>query len=671
MIKYLLFVFLFTFVDTLCGQTNKASVVSVVKDDQIRIKWFPSSYEEIQACITHGYTIDRAEIKPALKAEMADFSNSKKVIFNSQKIKLQAMDLEDTISQESRAVLDPFISKNPPKDAIAKDYSFALFTLQNAISSELAEISGLSHTDTDFDKKSTYAYRISVKGMPLMYIKVDASENTVYPEISDLSLKLDKKKTVDVEWNAKLYTEYGFGFQLEKSLDTPLSGNILNERPIVPVKTDTEKEGKLDSYRDEDLTEGKYHYYRLTGLNYFGEPSFYSPWKRIYVPNHVNAEVYIDSLYRDGMTRIVEGFAMQSGPKKMKVDRFVLEQSKSRDKDFEKIDELGFADSTFRFTVNMPLTGDQFYYRVAAISSDNDTVFSNADYFFTLDQEPPGPVAMKSGKIDSSGVVELVWTPSTDKDIKGYRIFRANALDEEFQEVNKELSPASAYTDKIRLDNLTPEVYYFVRSVDNNYNNSINSDTLLVMKPDTIAPVVGYLYKPQRKDTTCILTWANSSSSDVAMNVLLHTHKDKTDTLFKWFDEQSSFEYSKLNPGQNHSFQIITLDNSGNKTEGEIRSFYFEPGYRKPLSKPAISANRTDKTIELNWQKPNEEIFNYQIYKSNKNGGFDLIKTLESPTELIFIDKNIRIGRQYKYYIKYITKTGIHSLPSQPAEIVY
>lgn len=653
------------------AQESAISVVSEVQAKQIRLKWFLKDFDQIQAAVNFGYTIERAEIQGSMKPEMADFVGAMKFTFESKRTSLQRTTLEDTISQADRSVLDAFISKSGVTDKSAKEYAFALFSLQNALSIDLANLVGLSYTDVSFNSSKIYAYRINIKGVEPFYHRVDASQLTVYPKLEGVKLNLDRKKTVDIEWTAKQYTNFGFGYLIEKALDAPKEGNFLTQQPYAPVKTSTEKTGKLDSYRDNDLTEGKFHYYRLTGLNYFGEPAMFSEWLKIYVPNQVHADIFIDTIYAQNKTRIVEGKAVPIDQGPMKIDKWILEKSPDREGNFEKVEETSFSTPAFRFTVPMIGTGDQFYYRVVAVGSDQDSVFSSTEYFFTLDQEPPGAPIMKSGKVDSSGMVKLLWTPPSDKDIKGYRIFRGNALSEEFQEVNKELSPASAYLDQIRLDNLTSEVYYFVRAVDKNFNNSKNSDTLLILKPDTIAPVPAFLYKPVPRDSVLELSWSNSESTDIQQNFLLRQNGNQWDTLYRWLGTISKFTDPSILPGKNYTYQILTLDKSGNIAWGEKRSINFEPGYRVGLKKVTATANREKKCVEITWESPVEKVFSYQIYKQDKNGKFTLIKTLESPEKLVFQDRVVSIGNPYRYYVKYITSTGIHSLPSKEVEVVY
>jgi uncharacterized protein len=670
--KKILVLFFCFFSALLRAQESKISVVTDVKENAIRLKWFLKDFDQVQALINFGYVIERAEIQASMKPEMASFYGEEKFTFMSKKSALQRVTLEDTISAENRAVLDAFVAKSPVKDKTAKDYAFALFSLQNAISSDLAKIAGLGYTDVQFDKNKVYAYRISIKGIEPFYVRVDASKPTFYPKIENSTLNLDRKYTVNLEWNAKNYTDYGFAFLIEKSLDQPKEGSFLTERPYAPVKSDTEKEGKLDSYRDNDLTEGKFHYYRLTGLNYFGEPAMYSEWMKIYIPKHVNAEIFIDSIYVQSDTRVVEGMAISTGNGKLNIDKFILEKSKFRNKDFEQVSEQVFVDTNFRFIFPLKGTGDQFYYRVTAISIDKDSVFSNADYFFTLDQEPPSAPIMKSGKVDSSGMVKLLWTPPSDKDLKGFRIFRANALNEEFQEVNKELSPASAFIDQVRLDNLTSELYYFVRAVDQNYNNSKNSDTILVLKPDTIPPVAAFLYKPTSKDSLLHLSWSNSNNTDVFQNFLIRQSEDGViDTIFRWKDKTSAYSDGNVLAGKTWTYRILTIDKSGNRSSCAARKIYFEPGFRMPLKKVTATANREKKCVEITWESSVEKVFSYQIYKQENDGKFTLIKTLESPERLVYEDRVVNIGNRYSYYVKFITGTGIHSLPSSKIELIY
>ena len=97
------------------------------------------------------------------------------------------------------------------------------------------------------------------------------------------------------------------------------------------------------------------------------------------------------------------------------------------------------------------------------------------------------------GLIDSNSVAKITWTAPNDKDLQGYRVFRSNSLKEEFVEKTTKPDLTTTYLDTLDLNNLTSEVYYFVRAVDQNYNNDENTEPILLLKPDTIPPVPGVI----------------------------------------------------------------------------------------------------------------------------------------------------------------------------------
>jgi hypothetical protein len=669
--KYYLLALLTIAVSQLHAQTRKMSLVARVQPREVCLKWFPADYEQLKLLVEKGATVSRVELSTMQEPGTVNYDNAVQTRIEPADSRYQALDPNAPETAKIASLLEPFLSAEQPTGKEAQNFAFVLATLENSISATFGKVIGCELTDLDVEKNKIYAYRVRIEGVPDAYITVRTNQPTAYPEIDNLVLTLDKKNTVELKWKAKKYTEFGYGFLLEKSLDAPREGSYLTETPYVPARTDDELPDKDDFFRDEQLTEGKTHYYRLVGLNYFGERAMFSEWKKIYVPNHVHAEVSIDSIYAQDATRIVRGMASGHGRKPMNIAKYILLRSSAQQGRYEVVETRAFADSVFSFTVPMPKTGDQFYYKVAAASKDNDSVVSLSYYFFTLDQEPPAKPAGLTGTVDSSGIVRLVWTAPPDNDLQGYRIYRANARHEDFTERNTDLSLQTAFTDTLRLDNLTSEVYYCLRAVDKNYNNSDFSDTLLLIKPDTIAPVAALLSRPLVRDSIISLSWINSPSADIALNYLIRDTGGTTDTLTKWTGETAMFTDRAVIPGKSYSYRIVTSDKSSNRASSQPRQLVYEPGYRKPLPAVKGAANRNAKSIVLNWTLPEERVFSFQIYRAENGSPLSLIKTVEDPACVLFTDKDISIGETYVYTVKYILTSGIHSLPSERIAISY
>ena len=580
------------------------------------------------------------------------------------------MNQSDTAVQRILTILDPFTASKTPETKEGRDFAFALAVLELTVSDALSSAVGCQLT-VNVEKGKRYGFRITVKGLAPVFAEVDADGITTYPAIADFTAKIDRKNTIELTWTAKQYQSYGYAFQIEKSLDNPKPGTHLTATPYFPMRTEYEKADKQDFLRDEKLQEGKWHFYRLVGINYFGEEAYFSEWQKIYVPRHLNAEVYIDTVYADKQTRIVAGTAYRLSNEPMNLKAFVLLRSDKRDGTYTVVQEKTTTDTNFRFTVDMLKTGDQFYYKVAAVSVDNDSVYSTASYLFTLDQEPPSKPTGLTGTINEKGIVSLSWTAPSDNDLQGYRIYRANHKKEDFIERNTNLSTAATFTDTVQLNNLTPEVYYCVKAVDQNFNNSPFSDTILILKPDTIAPVAALLSTLVMQDSVIRLSWINSPSVDVKTNVLVRYTGTVCDTLFHWSDTMTVFTDKKVLPGTSYRYATLTKDKAGNVSQGTPRQFYYEPGYRKALSGFKAVAKPEKKLIWLTWSPPAGELFSYQIYKANGEGKLTLLKTIEDPSVTSFEDKQVSSGKIYKYAVKYVLKSGIHSLPTVVIEVAF
>ncbi len=675
--KKLLFILLVTVCFQLVNaQTKPMAVVSKVEKlsgkTVVQIKWFVGDFNAFKALLENGSTVERIEITANQDPATANYTNAVTTVITPAKTRLDKLDANLESTQKINSLLEPFMSKNEQNEE-TKNFALALAVLECSISKEMGIVVGSTLTDNSVEKGKTYAYRITIKDTPNGYLVVHTDELTEYPKIESFALKLDRKNTVELTWQARNTKAFGYGFQLEKSLDKPQEGTYLTQTPYVPVRSADEKADKDDSFRDEQLIEGRTHYYRLVGLNYFGEAVLFSDWKKIYVPNHVHAELYIDTTFAKGESRIINGSAFGSG-KPMNIERYELHQSTKKDADYSKIASMSFTDSVFSFTVTMPKTGDQFYYKVLAISKDNDTVSSLPSYVFTLDQEAPEKPTGLTGAIDSLGVVRIEWQAPKDKDLQGYRIFRANDKREDFTERNTVLSTSTSFTDTMRLDNLTSEVYYCLKAVDLNYNNSPFSDTILIIKPDTIAPVAYVLLKPEIKDTTLTLQWIASPSTDIQINYLIRQMGTKRDTVTRWSDanvaEKPVFVDQQLIAGTAYSYHIVTVDKSGNTSESQPRNVYFEPGYRRAIKTANAVMNLETKAIDLSWSLPEGEVFSFQIYKATNDGELSLLKTIENGSCVSFSDRNVKLGFKYTYTVKYILQTGIHGMPTTRLVVV-
>lgn len=334
--------------------------------------------------------------------------------------------------------------------------------------------------------------------------------------------------------------------------------------------------------------------------------------------------------------------------------------------------EAPYTTNQFRFNLSVPLSsGDRYYYKVEAISPDNDTVSSFPYYFFTLDQIPPSVPEGLDGFINDSGVVFLHWKPNPEKDIQGYRVYRSNSLKEEFVEVTKFFCTDSLFNDTLRLDNLTSTVFYKVAAVDDNFNNSKISAPVALIKPDTIAPVSA-LFKDYLITAAGVqLSWINSTSDDLSRNQLIRVGEARTDTILNWKDTSAVFIDSTCALGKTYEYFIVSFDKANNFNLSPFLRVNYETGIRPSVSNIDANVDRQSKTIKITWDLPQEEIYSIQIYRAKSDEEMRLIKTIRDKECIEFVDKDLYINNSYSYKIKIVYKTGINSILSEEVIVVY
>ncbi len=640
------------------AHSQDSLVVSKVTDDSIAIKWLPNNFEQLVK-ICQGATVSRAISDKPINFQLVNFTNAKtwQIAPTKERIEQLGSSVED---EKFKTLIEPILKGSA--DTVKQNFAMLAATIENMVNPRFQTVLGNILVDTDFDKSQTYVYRIEIKDVPTSYIFVDARINTTYSQIPEFTLSLDRKKTVMVEWNSNAVEKEAFGFLIEHSIDTKKEGSYLTDLPHIPFKTQFERADKKANVIDNP-EQGHLHFYRVHGLDPFGHPSLLSEWKSIYVPLLINAHVQIDTIVAKATEREIEVSAAIFG-KKANIDSWELLRSEHKDDNYKVVATLPYSDSTASFIVNGKTSGDHFYYKIQAINKD-DTVSSLPYYFFTLDQVPPVPPTELNGSIDSLGIVTLNWTASIDDDIEGYKVFRGNQKREEFTEQTTFLSTDLSFTDTLALDNLTSEVYYYIQSVDLNFNVSAQSDTVLLFKPDTIPPMSAAIKGVKMVDTSIVIVWANSDSEDLAKTVLIRNHID-TIPLKAGQSEYTDFD---LVPAKHYSYQILTQDKSKNQSYSQEVGQHYETGYRKPLRGFIVTVDREENFISLVWKAPKDEVFSYQIFRAKNDGTLRLFKTID-PKELQYTDKQLSIGTKYTYSIKYVNQQGIHSLPAKQ-EIIY
>lgn len=653
------------------SQTNSTfPVISHTTKDSVFIKWVPKDIHMFNAILENG-----VRVTISAENDRTNFTNGQKIDLEPVVKKWEKWDLSNEKLDRVHEI-QLGVKTAIGRDKKAQDYAFTIASLESALSFEMNLLSDLMIGIARPKGGQAFAVKVEIKGYDPV---IQTIENKVakLAEVPTLTGKVDRKKTATISWNAdSVVTEY-LGFQIERKIDNGKFEKILAS-PFVNFKTNTEKADRLASYRDEKLQQGKTYTYKIYGINYFGIKGQYSNEVKIYLPRLVNAIVNIDTVRSKGYDReITVSISKDVDSLPLLVNRLVLMRSDSLLTNYTLVEQRFLKPNEtkvqFKTTSLLP-SGDRNYFKVFAFSPDNDTAYSTPYYYFTLDQEPPAAVSNLKGIIDSLGHVTLTWTKPKDNDLLGYRVYRANLKTEEFVERTSSLQLKTVFLDTLNLNTLTNDVYYFAVAVDKNYNNSPNSDTVLVIKPDTIPPSEPFLISLRKAGIKIDIEWQNSTSKDVEKSYLLRKTDLRTDTILVWKNDEfnhyldSTFTFSK-----DVSYSILAVDQSNNQTSSKSRSLFVEPGFRAALNNVKASPNRSTKAVDLSWTKPQIDVFQYFIYRKKGEGSFHLIATVSSDAvpAMKYEDKTVSISNDYEYLIQYQSQDGFRSLKHEPVKVRY
>ncbi len=650
------------------SQTEQLVLKSFIKKDSVLLRWAPSTSDLMIQGLLNGYTLERVEEGQSFENNLS----AKQFIIAPFNERYQSFLTTSTADIKELAEFVLSITNNTQLSAESKNMAFFSLMLGASTNRELAKLLGVYYCDETVEKIN-YLYRVSINKTSIKSenTKVNVAELSQLKPLTILDVSAKPRlKQAYLSWEAvSLQQEYS-AYWIERSID---SINFLtrNDLPYLFLKTTNEPNKTHCDFVDTSVVEGNTYYYRITGINHFAEKGKSSNIVKVYIPKSLFGDVQIDSISVSGFNRIVSGKFVPV-KEKYEVEKFVLFRSDSILSGYYALAEQVYSNNVFSFQTKVPLeSGDRYYYKVAAVGVDNDTTFSYPTYFFTLDQIPPSTPKNLTGFVNDSGIVRLAWKLNEEPDIRGYRVYRSNALHEEFVEVTKFFCTDSVFHDTLSLNNLTSQIYYSVAAVDLNYNNSKNASPIKLMKPDTIAPVPA-IFTDFRVDSAGVhLKWNNSSSKDLKLSQLVREYKGTSEVIYEWIDTSTNFVDTTGVAGSEYKYTLITQDASVNKTESSGLYIVFEPGTRPGLTDIEANVNRELKQIELSWRLSQQEIYSIQIYRAKNEGGFILYKTLRDPKTALFIDKDLSMNNTYRYKIKVVYKSGVSSILSKEISVTY
>lgn len=645
-------------------QSKSPGMVAIarVADGKVLLRWAPGATALWKAGNTAGYKIERVTLGGS-NATLPDSIKFKQAFTVAPSLTPWKQD--DTRWQKllgkNKSAAFLYGSLYPAKKSTGaekNEMAFALLMKMCDLDKELAAAAGLSLTDSTVRKSDTYLYRVTLaQGAKARYgqafVQVNAGEITAPAPIASLKAKFGDRRAV-LTFETLGNTDYA-GYWIERSEDS-VSFLPVNQVPFIRATTKYDGSKKESGYGDSLPANNKKYFYRVRGITCFGEPGPASN-----VVSGMGKPAFMEFPIIDSAV-LIKNAAVKlqfhiKPAKGITIRHFFVTRSEKRTGAYSIISGTLSPQQNI-FTDTRP--GESNFYKICAVNAFYDTSFSLAAYIKILDETPPQVPGQPTGLIDSNGIVKISWTPNTDPDLLGYRVYRCNSPKEQPFELTHHILKQPAFTDTVSLKTLTQEVYYAVRAVDQVYNNSDYSSLCKLKRPDKVAPVAVVFSKIAPTDSTIELAWHNSSSSDVRGYALYRQEDNGNWTLLKeWKAGENLTVHADANvlPEKSYQYRLDAVDESGNRASAQTQSVLFKPSFYPRIRPFTATIDRTRRQIELQWISDNSLVYNFTIYKAKAGDPLQAFKTIDAKSTY-FIDRELYPNNQYRYAIKATLKNG-------------
>jgi len=561
--------------------------------------------------------------------------------------------------------------KDPKLNAKNEKMAFDLLMLSCDFDKEVAKACGLYFVDSTIKQGTQYVYKIAVytasnTTKEFTTVPVNTSQLSTNSTINDLNAK-KKFKICELNWRADhLIGEYG-GYYVERSEDS-LNFTVLNKQPLILTYAQVTNKQRSIFYRDSMPLFDKKYYYRVRGVNFFGELSPPSNCVRVFSSKEIHSNPVIDSIKVKGNRDVFLRWRMEKQIENDFPDKYLVLRSENEKNGYTLIRESkksgSFLDKNITSTC---------YYKIQAVTTGGDTLTSFSRMAVIYDTIPPEvPTGLKA-VCDKNGSVRISWNSSKEENLTGYKLFRNNSLNEEPAQINSHFIKDTFYNEKLKLNNLSRKVYYAIAATDGNLNTSKLCAFIEVRKPDTLAPIKPILLSISPLAFGMKLKMNLSEEEDVLEHCILRTENKAQETeIKKWKrkDTLSLFLDSTAIPGRTYTYRLRSSDEDGNRSFSEELFIRYETGFRKKLNDFTVSVDRKRKEIMLSWNYNENNIEKFIIYRKKGDGKLTILKTTEG-NERAYRDDTPQIGNFYEYRIKAVMEDGVESIISDGIKVEY
>jgi fibronectin type 3 domain-containing protein len=656
------------------GQENTPAIKVLGKATQqsIMLRWAPVNAVAWQRLNEYGYEVERVTIVrngqvldtpekqmltdiPIKARPLADWQALVEADENAavaaQAIFGETFELTENYSSDIMQVVQK-------SQELELRFSFAVFAADQSF--EVAQMAGLALVDHTPRSDEKYLYRIKsavpadVEEITMGFTYLGLEDFAPLPKISGLQAQFGDR-AVMLSWERENYDGIYNSFILEKSADGGINYTTVNDKPIINSINEDLPNVRSAHYFDSLSQNNKTYYYRVRGIDAFGEKS--PPSDSVagsgFIP--IAAAPNITEWNTDN-TRVY--LAWQFPAEGVACEGFRVERSRMEAGPYTTLLTTGRDERTF--TDSRPLSSN--YYRVV-VFNDRAQRPSQPVFVQLEDSIPPAIPAGLSAVVDSAGVVSLTWDRNSEDDLLGYRLYRANFKNAEFSQVTREAVARNAFTDTINTNTLTSSVYYKVSAVDLRYNESQQSALLKLSRPSTLPPAPPVFKNIRSMDEGIQMRYIKSFSPGVQHYDIYRRGGEQGWLLLARREAGDSAVFTDRNVSANtpYHYTITAIDSGGQESRPAAP---VAASYTKTMSDNApqalqVTADRSAKAVVVRWEYELPAL-EFRIYRKKGDEGLELFKAVPGSDKVLY-DRQVQINNSYVYGVQAVTLAGLRS----------
>lgn len=416
------------------------------------------------------------------------------------------------------------------------------------------------------------------------------------------------------------------GYYIERSTDNK-TFTPLNTQIYLP-NTDPDSTLEGDHYYYYDAVDNYIrYYYRLTGLNAFGEKVMFADTVSGMGVDRTPPESPLLKMVKD-KNKVTFSWSKPADPD---LKGYFLLTGKTVEANAELVETKLLPSLSLTYNFTLPENFRAAYYRLMVTDTSGNVSFSNPVYVFEPKTTPPAPPAGLRGYIDTTGMAVVHWRSDTTEALRGYRVLFSNHPDHEYSAVS-DLVQDTTFSWNAGLKTLTKELYVRITAVDGSFGHSRPSEPLLLERPDVVPPTKPVILHYENSISGVKLKWSDAVDADFE-KFIIYRREPAADTLWKEIHtatRATEFTDKDVRPATAYEYAVRAADRSG------LFSPYSFPLYLKTASggedqKILLTGTYdvTQKNIQLRWTGNRENVQFYILYK-DKGEGLSLYKSLNA-----------------------------------------